>query len=47
LTKTNTLFAVVDLRDFEAGITKAIPSIKGSVPFAQVIRTDSVTVKKY
>ena len=47
LTYADNLFAVIDLRDYESGVTKTIPSIKGSVPFARVINTDSVTVRKY
>lgn len=47
LTRADILFAVIDLREFEAGTTKATPALKGSVPFARVISTDSITVRKY
>lgn len=41
------LFAVVDLREFEWGTTKAPPSIKGTIPFAQVVAVDSILIRKY
>ena len=47
LEHANRLFAVVDLQDYEVGITKTIPSIKGSIPFAHIVSIDSVTLKKY
>jgi hypothetical protein len=43
----NGLFAVVDLREFEWGTTKAPPSIKGTIPFAQILSVDSILIRKY
>jgi hypothetical protein len=41
------LFAVVDLRQFEWGTTKAPPLIKGTIPFAQIMSVDSILIRKY
>lgn len=40
-------FAVIDLRDLEAGVTKTVPSVKGLPPFSELVFADSVTVRKY
>ena len=41
------LFAVIDLREYDAGIIKTIPTVKGTVPFAKIVSIDSITLRKY
>jgi hypothetical protein len=41
------LFAIIDLRELEAGVTKTVPAVKGLPPFAEIIFADSITVRKY
>ena len=47
LSKTVSLFGVIDLRDIEPGTSKLAPIIKGNLPLIQVIAIDTVTIRKY
>jgi hypothetical protein len=41
------LFAVIKLQDLEYGTTRIPPAIKGTIPFAEIIRVDSIMIRKY
>lgn len=41
------LFAVIDLRAIEPGLTKLLPTVKGLPSFSKVVLADSVTIRKY
>lgn len=47
LASNDGLFAVIDLRECDAGTTKTLPSIKGTIPFTSVVSIDSITLRKY
>ena len=41
----DSVYAVVDLKDFKRGETKVLPVLKGLPPIVYIVRTDSVRVK--
>jgi len=43
--KSDSVHAVVDLKDFKRGEIKVLPVLQGLPPFTQVIKADSVLVK--